>query len=98
MLREPVLIGRIVGLQIFRVPEFGTRAGFGIERAGQCTVTCSVADDVAREFIPYYHEGDIIALSGIYEPRPSTASSNTPWAGRFRVRAVRALGSAGAAA
>jgi len=97
-MQEHILIGRITGLQIFRVPEFGTRASFRIECAGRCPVTCSVAGDVAREFITYYCEGDVIAVRGIYEPRPSTASSSTPWAGRFRVRALRVLESAGIAA
>ena len=97
-MQERVLVGRIIGLQIFTVPEFGTRASFRIAGAGQPPVTCSVTGDVAREFISYYHEGDIIAASGIDEPRPSTASSATPWAGRFRVRVLYVLESAGVAA
>jgi len=97
-MQERVLIGRIIGLQILTVPEFGTRASFRIAGPGQPPVTCSVSGDVAREFIPYYHEGDIIAVSGIDEPRPSTASSATPWAGRFRVRGLCVLESAGVAA
>jgi hypothetical protein len=44
---------------------------------------------VAREFLAHYFEGDIVAVTGIHEPRPSTAAANTPWSGRFRVRAVR---------
>ena len=97
-MQEPILTGRIIGLQIFRVPEFGTRASFKIESAGRCPVTCAVAGDVAREFITHYREGDIVAVRGIYEPRPSTASSNTPWAARFRVHALRVLESTGLAA
>jgi hypothetical protein len=91
MQAEEILIGRITGLRIFTVPEFGMRAGFRLEWSGQCTVTCCVAGDVAREFVAYYGEGDVIAVRGIFEPRPSTASPKTPWAGRFRVRALRVL-------
>jgi hypothetical protein len=32
--------------------------------------------------------GDIVTVKGFDEPRPSTAAANTPWNGRFRVRAV----------
>jgi hypothetical protein len=81
--------GRIAGLVIFRVPEFGTRASFTIEEAGRCPIVCAVEGDVAREFIARYCEGDTIAVRGIYEPRPSTAAANTPWVARFRVREVR---------
>ena len=97
-MQEHVLIGRITGLQIFKVPEFGTRASFRLQCSGQCSVICGVAGDIAREFVTYYREGNIIALKGIYEPRPSTASSRTPWAGRFRVRALRVVEAIGAAA
>jgi hypothetical protein len=31
----------------------------------------------------------MVTVRGIHEPRPSTAAANTPWLGRFRVRAVR---------
>ena len=85
MIEEQFLIGRIIRLQIFKVPEFGTRAGFRLEWTGQRYVTCAVAGDVAREFATYYREGDIVTVTGTYEPRPSTASSETPWAGRLRV-------------
>ena len=89
--QEHVLAGRIIGLVVMTVPEFGTRASFKLERAGQSPVTCSVAGDVAREFIISCCEGDMVAVRGVYEPRPSTASSKTPWPGRFRVRALRVL-------
>jgi hypothetical protein len=88
MLHEHFLIGRITGLRIFKVPEFGTRASFKLECPGQGSVTCAVAGDVAREFVAYYREGDIVAVTGTAEARPSTASSQTPWAGRLRVRTL----------
>ena len=88
-MQEHVVTGRIAGLVITRLPEFGARASFRIERIGERPVVCSVADNVAREFIAHYREGDTLAVIGFDEPRPSTASPNTPWAGRFRVRAVR---------
>lgn len=91
MIEEQFLIGRIIRLQIFKFPEFGTRASFRLECKGQRYVTCAVAGDVAREFVTYYREGDIVAVTGTYEPRPSTASSETPWAGRLRVRTLRLL-------
>ena len=88
MIQEQFLIGRIILLQIFKVPEFGTRASFRLECTNRRYVTCAVADDVAREFVTYYREGDIVAVTDTYAPRPSTASSETPWAGRFRVRTL----------
>ena len=91
MIEEQFLIGRIIRLQIFKDPEFGTRAGFRLECTGQRYVTRAVAGDVAREFVTYYREGDMVTVTGTYEPRPSTASSETPWAGRLRVRALRLL-------
>jgi len=87
--REQILIGGIIRLRIFTVPEFGTRASFVLERATQDPVDCCVAGEVARAFIAGYREGDIVAVSGTFEPRPSTASSKTPWTGRFRVRSLR---------
>ena len=51
-MQERVLIGRIIGLQILTVPEFGTRASFRIAGPGQPSVTCSVSGNVARELIP----------------------------------------------
>jgi hypothetical protein len=87
-MQEHILIGRIAGLVIFRVPEFGTRASFTIEGAGRYPVVCAVEGDVAREFIARYCEGDEVGVRGIYEPRPSTAAANTPWVARFRVQAV----------
>ena len=98
MMQEYFLIGRITRLRIFKVPEFGARVSFRLERLGQVPVTCSVAGDVAREFVTYYGEGDFIAVNGLYEPRPSTASPQCPWAGRFRVCALRVLEEAGLAA
>lgn len=98
MMQEHLLIGRITRLQIFKVPEFGTRASFRLERLGQGAVTCSVAGDVAREFVNFYREGDFVAVNGLYEPRPSTASPKCPWAGRVRVCALRVLGEARVAA
>jgi hypothetical protein len=65
-----------------------------IERAGQAPVFCCVADHVARDFVPHYYEGDLVAVTGFYEPKPSTAAANTPWTGRLRVRAVRVAGEA----
>jgi hypothetical protein len=89
MMQEHSLTGRIAGLVIFKVSEFGTRASFTIEGIGRCPVACAVEGDVAREFIARYCAGDKVALRGIYEPRPSTAAANTPWIARFRVCAVR---------
>ena len=89
MMQEDFLIGRITRLQIFKVPEFGTRATFRLECPGQSSVICSVAGNVAREFIVHYREGDSVGVTGTFEPRPSTASSLTPWTGRFRVRTLR---------
>jgi hypothetical protein len=90
-MQEYSLVGRISGLRIFWVPEFGTRASFTLECRGQSPFICCVAEDVAREFVTYYREGDIVAVQGNYEPRPSTASSKTPWVGRFRVHGLRVL-------
>ena len=98
MMQEHLLIGRITRSQIFKVSEFGTRVSFRLERLGYVPVTCFVAGDVAREFVTYYVEGDFVAVNGLYEPRPSTASPKCPWAGRFRVCALRALEKAGVAA
>ena len=84
------ITGRIANLTIFRVPEFGTRASFKLECEGRCPIVCSIAGDVAREFLSHYCEGDDVAVRGFHEPRPSTASAKTPWASRFRVCAVGA--------
>ena len=87
--QERLLIGRITRLQTFTVPEFGTRASFRLECA-EGSVTCCVAGGgVAHELLTYYRESDIVTVTGISEPRPSTASAMTPWAGRFRVRTLR---------
>ena len=48
MKQEYVLIGRITGLRLFSVPEFGTRASFTLGCSGQCSVACCIAGDVAR--------------------------------------------------
>jgi hypothetical protein len=85
-----MLTGRITDLIITTVIEFGTRASFRIECAGQCPMFCCVEGNVARELIAHYCEGDWVAVTGFNEPRPSTTAANTPWPGRFRVRAVRA--------
>jgi hypothetical protein len=98
MKQEHVLIGRVTGPRVFSVPEFGTRASFMLECSGQCSVACCIAGDVARGFLAYCREGDIVAVDGIYEPYPSTASPKTPWVARFRVRALRILESARIAA
>ena len=89
IVQERILTGRITNLIITTVPEFGTRASFRIECAPQASVFCCVADDVAREFIAHYCEGDMVAVRGFDEPRPSTAAANTPWGGRFHVREAR---------
>lgn len=87
-MQEHTFTGRIASFVIFRVPEFGTRAKFTIEGIGQDPVVCAVEGDVAREFIARYCEGDIVTVSGIYEPRPSTAAAGTGWVPRYRVRTV----------
>ena len=89
MTKEFILIGRITRLAVFWVPEFGTRASFHLERAGRPAAVCAVEGNVAREFVRHYCKGDIVAVSGYHEPRPSTAAVNTPWPGRFRVRDIR---------
>ena len=88
-MQEHTFTGRIAGLVIFRVPEFGTRARFTVEGAGRSPVVCAVEGDVAREFIAHYCEGDNVTVRGSYEPRPSTAAANTPWVPRYRVRAAQ---------
>ena len=87
-MQEHTFTGRITGLVIFRVPELGTRARFKVEDMGRSPVVCAVEGDVAREFITRYREGDEVTVTGIYEPRPSTAA-NTPWVPRYRVRNVQ---------
>jgi len=88
-MQEHTFTGRIAGLVIFRVPEFGIRAGFKVEDTGRSAVICAVEGDVAREFVASYREGDRVTVRGIYEPRPSTAAANTPWVPRYRVRNVQ---------
>jgi hypothetical protein len=88
-MQERILTGRIARLGAWTLPELGTRASFTIEGKGQPSVFCAVEGNVAREFITHFCEGDIVAVRGFYEPKPSTAAANTPWPGRFRARAVR---------
>src|SRR5215472_13442119 len=90
MMQKHTLIGRIASLTIIRVPGFGTRVSLRIERAGCSPVICCIAGDVAREFVVRYRPGDTVAVRGSYEARPSTASGNARWVGRFRVSVVRA--------
>jgi len=89
--KQHTFTGRIAGLVISMVPEFGTRARFKLEDMGRSPVTCAVEGDVAREFIARYCEGDKVTVRGTYEPRPSTAAANTPWGPRFLVRAVQVV-------
>ena len=86
---QQIHIGCVTRLRIFTVTEFGTRASFVLERRRQEPVDCCVDGQVARAFIASYREGDNVAVSGAIEPRPSTASSKTPWTPRFRVRSLR---------
>jgi hypothetical protein len=88
-MQEHTFTGRITGLVIFSVPEFGIRARFKVEDTGRSLVVCAVEGDVAREFIARYRAGDEVAVTAIYEPRPSTAAANTRWVPRYRVRAVK---------
>ena len=97
-MHQRIVTGRIANLTIFSLVEFGSRASFKIEGAGGTPVVCAIDGDVAREFIAHYRKGDIVVVSGFDEPRPSTAAANTPWLGRFRVRAVRAADDARLAA
>jgi len=89
MLHQHVLTGRIANLVVFSLVEFGIRARFEIEGAAKHPVVCAIDGDLARKFIAHYREGDIVAVSGFDEPRPSTSAANTPWLGRFRVRDIR---------
>ena len=93
-----VVVGRIAGLQIFSVPQFGTRASFRLEWPEQDAVTCRVDGDVARELVASYFEGDVIAVNGAYEPRSSTASPKTPWIPRFCIQALCDLEAVGVGA
>ena len=88
-MQERTFTGRIANLAIFSLVEFGTRARFNIECGVRSPIVCAVEGHVAREFIAHYCEGDIVAVRGVDEPRPSTAAASTPWLGRFRVHAVR---------
>jgi hypothetical protein len=98
MKQEHVLIGRITGPRVYRVPEFGTRASFTLECSGQCSVACCIAGDVARGFLSLFREGDMVAVDGIYEPHPSTASSQDAMGRPPSVRALRILEAARIAA
>ena len=88
-MQHHILTGRITRLAIFTLPEFGTRASFTLKRPRAFPVSCSVSGNVARHFVAHYFEGDMVAVTGIHESRPSTAAANTPWSGRFRVGAMR---------
>jgi len=88
-MQERTFTGRIANLAMFSLVEFGTRASFKIEWGAQSPIACAVEGNVAREFIAHYCEGDMVAVTGVDEPRPSTAAANTPWLGRLRVHAVR---------
>ena len=90
-MQERTFTGRIANLAIFSLVEFGTRARFNIECGVRSPIVCAVEGNVAREFIAHYREGDMVAIRGVDEHRPSTAAANTPWLGRFRVCAVRAV-------
>ena len=89
IMQKSTLTGRIANLAIFSLVEFGARARFKIECGALFPIVCAVEGNVAREFIAHYCEGDMVAVTGVDEPRPSTAAANTPWLGRFRVRAER---------
>ena len=89
MTQECIFTGRITRLAIFRVPEFGTRASFQLECPRQPPTICAIDGDIARKFVKYYCEGDVVVVAGFPELRPSTAAPNTPWPGRFRVRDIR---------
>jgi hypothetical protein len=84
MIKEHFLVGRIAGLRVLWVPEFGTRASFRLQYLRECLVTCCVAGALARELVLL--RGRYGGGERCYEPRRSTASPKTPWAGRFRVR------------
>ena len=88
-MQERTLTGRIANLAIFSLAEFGIRARFKIECGAGSPIVCASEGNVAREFIAHYCENDMVAVTGVDEPRPSTAAVNTPWLGRFRVHAVR---------
>lgn len=64
MIQGHLLVGRIAGLRVFRVLEFGTRASFRLQCLRECPVTCSVAGALARELVTFYCEGDMVAVSG----------------------------------
>ena len=88
MQQQVVLTGRVAGLHTFTLPEFGGRASFTIEGTGYRPIVCAVEGDPARDFISRCCEGDMVTVTGFHETRPSTAATNTGWAGRFRVHAV----------
>ena len=82
MKQEHVLIGRITGQQMYRVPEFGTRASFTLECSGQCSVACRIAGDVAHGFLASCREGDIVAVDGRYLRTASVDSFSQDAMGR----------------
>jgi hypothetical protein len=85
---QVVLTGRVTGLRIFTLSEFGTRAAFTIEVMGQQPLFCAVEGNPARKFVTHCCDGDTVTVAGFHENRPSTAAANTPWVTRFRVRQV----------
>jgi len=85
---EHIVAGRIARLAIFALSEFGTRASFIVDELGR-PVVCAAEGDIAHELIGRYFEGDNVVVKGVYEPRPATATANTPWVTRLRVREVR---------
>jgi hypothetical protein len=87
-MEEHIVAGHIARLAIFELSEFGTRASFTVEGTGRCPVVCAIEGNIAREFVAHYGDGDLVAVRGMHEARPSTAAANTPWPGRFRVRAM----------
>lgn len=88
--QERLLIGRITRLQTFTVREFGTRASFRLN-ARKAQSPAASPGRLPAELVTHYRESDIVAVTGISEPRPSAASAMTAWAGRVRVRTLRVL-------
>jgi hypothetical protein len=64
----------------------------------QRIVTGRIADLTLFSLVEFGTRCDLVVVSGFDEPRPSTAAANTPWLGRFRVCAGRAVGDARLAA
>jgi len=90
--------GRITGLAIHELQEFGMRASFTIEVPGRYSIPCVASGVLARSLAAKITEGDWVLVSGIAEERPTSASSETPWRGRLRVRTLDMITSRRAAA